>query len=188
MLCPPSALSFLQDPDFAAQIFGGHGRLRDLRSFFDSLNALQRRVVIITTGFGPVVEAALDKVDLLGFFSEVIGRDHPLSQSKQGRKERIIQELQRQRGFSAWQTLFVDDDPANVLPAAEQRICRTVWVPRPSGGMDNIMLRLIREAAEDDTGEKTSSLFREDLSLAVGAPNIASASSLHAAVQAVCRR
>jgi len=30
-----------------------------------------RRVVIITTGFGPVVEAALDKVDLLGFFSEV---------------------------------------------------------------------------------------------------------------------
>eukprot|EP00434_Breviolum_minutum_P018882 symbB.v1.2.016652.t3/scaffold1274.1/size127343/7 len=149
-----------QDPDFAAQIFGGHGRLRDLRSFFDSLNALQRRVVIITTGFGPVVEAALDKVDLLGFFSEVIGRDHPLSQSKQGRK-----------------TLFVDDDPANVLPAAEQRICRTVWVPRPSGGMDNIMLRLIREAAEDDTGEKTSSLFREDLSLAVGAPNIASASS-----------
>ena len=53
---------------------------------------------------------------------QVIGRDHPLSQSKQGRKvpssqpcshwlnllhaelqERIIQELQRQRGFSAWQ-------------------------------------------------------------------------------------
>ena len=28
----------------------------------------------------------------------------------------------------------------------------------------------------------------QDLSLAVGAPNIASASSLHAAVQAVCRR
>lgn len=189
----PSQISVLQqqcyeDPNFTAQIFGGRGRIEDLRRFFQALHRnLQRRLVIITTGFGPVVEAALERVDLLAFFFEVIGRDHPLSEVKQGRKDRIIKELQQQHGFSSLQTLFVDDDPANVLPAAEHRICRTVWVPRPTGGMDSIMLRMIREAAEDTTGE-SNRLFREDFSLAVGPPQIVGAPSLHAAVQTAYRR
>ena len=49
---------------------GASGTYNKLRGHFAFMICV-RRVVIITTGFGPVVEAALDKVDLLGFFSEV---------------------------------------------------------------------------------------------------------------------
>ncbi|CAK9081011.1 unnamed protein product [Durusdinium trenchii] len=156
-----------EEPDLPHRIFGGPSRLHDLKTFFETLVTLERQVVIITNGFGAVVEAALEKADLLRYFSEVIGRDHPLSAAKQA--------------------ILVDDDPANVLPAAEMRICRTAWVPRPTGGMDTIMLRLIRAAVEDETGTETSNLFREDLSLVVGAPSIAGAATLHDAVQAVHR-
>lgn len=178
-----------EEPEFPSRIYGGPGRLQELRSFFQSLlQTPRRKVIVITTGFGNVVDAALAKGGLRKFFAEVIGREHPLSEAKQGRKDRIIEELRRRDGLSAWQVLFVDDDPGNVLPAAEQRLCRTVWVPRPVGGMDSMMLRLIREAAEDDTGKRSRGMFREDLSLAAGAPSAAaSARSLRQAVEAVKR-
>ena len=127
----------------------------------------QRKVIVITTGFGMVVDAALAKGGLRKFFAEVgstnsvagtvgaepaelsrgrsctglplkvIGREHPLSEAKQGRKvrarcfwfrsfgaglgrpdpeymtlpsdtddpdqDRIIEELRRKDGLSAWQ-------------------------------------------------------------------------------------
>ncbi|CAE6966025.1 PRPF40A [Symbiodinium sp. KB8] len=174
-----------EEPEFPSRIYGGPGRLQELRSFFQSLlQTPRRKVIVITTGFGNVVDAALAKGGLRKFFAEVIGREHPLSEAKQGRKDRIIEELRRRDGLSEWQVLFVDDDPGNVLPAAEQRLCRTVWVPRPVGGMDSMMLRLIREAAEDDTGKRSRGMFREDLSLAAGAPSAAaSARSLRQAFE-----
>ncbi|CAE7345607.1 NEDD4 [Symbiodinium natans] len=178
-----------EEPEFPARIYGGPARLQELKNFFQSLlQTPQRKVIVITTGFGMVVDAALAKGGLRKFFAEVIGREHPLSEAKQGRKDRIIEELRRKDGLSAWQVLFVDDDPGNVVPAAEQRLCRTAWVPRPAGGMDSIMLRLIREAAEDESGKHTRGMFREDLSLAAGAPSVAaSARSLRQAVEAVKR-
>eukprot|EP00913_Durusdinium_trenchii_P001504 g1392.t1 len=90
-----------EEPDLPHRIFGGPSRLHDLKTFFETLVTLERQVVIITNGFGAVVEAALEKADLLRYFSEVIGRDHPLSAAKQA--------------------ILVDDDPANVVPSGPVR-------------------------------------------------------------------
>lgn len=84
---------------------------------------------MVTTGYGAVVEAALERAGLRGFFVEVIGREHPLSMAMQGRKERILQELRRAEGLSAWQARSGNSLPQLRSGASKWfHVLETAWI------------------------------------------------------------
>lgn len=156
----------LQHPGYPAWIFGGPDRQAELQGFFQTLRNLPgRSLVVISMGWTTVVDAALSKGHLRSYFSEIIGREHVLMAQNAGKKDRVLMELMRRHGANTLQTILVDDDPQNLIPAADARSFCTAWVSNRRGGMHSALMASITEAAADESGRTARYSFREDLSM-----------------------
>eukprot|EP00930_Biecheleria_cincta_P071975 TRINITY_DN59415_c0_g1_i1.p1 TRINITY_DN59415_c0_g1~~TRINITY_DN59415_c0_g1_i1.p1 ORF type:complete len:752 (+),score=167.65 TRINITY_DN59415_c0_g1_i1:82-2256(+) len=179
----------LQHPGYPAWIFGGADRQAKLQGFFQRLRSLPgRSLVVISMGWTTVVDSALSKGHLRSYFSEIIGREHVLMAQNAGKKDRVLMELMRRHGANTLQTILVDDDPQNLIPAADARSFCTAWVSNRRGGMHSALMASITEAAVDESGQTARYMFREDLSMrahdSAGSSGVAELASLRQAVDA----
>lgn len=114
-------------------------------------------MLILSHGFGSVVESALTLVGIREFFTEIIGSDSQLSLQFSGSKVKILSHWMKSLEVKplASEVLFVDDDIRNIIPARSDSVCRTFWVWHRQGLSQEELKRIAAAALGDSQVSNT---------------------------------
>lgn len=159
--------SFLEDGGFLSVAFGGPERIRQVRDMLEALKSQGSEIVICTKGLVGPVRLALDRLEMLPFFSQIYGHigetygampfDKEVTQEQKpelqamlgerwqaqwSSKDQLASNLMRQRGLTADQVILVEDDPQEVRKA--KAVCRTLLVKEARGLTPSQLEQLIR--------------------------------------------
>lgn len=150
---------------FAMAAFGGPGRVSELQALLEDLRGAGVDCVVCSRGLVGPIRRCLDKVSLLGYFSQVyanIGGANPTdfdrraqragpgsearymgsaANSGWGSKAHLVARCLREKGLRGDDAIFVDDTPAEI--ANVRGTCATIQVDPPHG-MGERELALLR--------------------------------------------
>merc|ERR1719433_222136 len=116
------ALDKLPDKEVTG-LFGGEGRIANLKTHFQSLKDRGGLLRICSFGFVDVIKSCLDRVGLGDFFprSTIYGADHAKMKEFRSQKFMLIEYLMKQESIaSKSDCYFIDDDKRNIILAQER--------------------------------------------------------------------
>ena len=112
------------------EIFGGLSRIESLNEHFKLLTSNNIKLGVLSFGFEAVIQTALQRMNLLDYFSLIIGRDSYSLQQAGGNKANCIEQLAIKNSYNKSQIFFVDDDSINIASAMKKNIPSMVIQPR----------------------------------------------------------
>lgn len=133
-------------------IFGGQNRLNRLQTHLELLSANIEHVAIISFGFENVIRKALERVDLLKYFTNdlIIGNDTDLLRNNHKNKGFCLRELISKYDIkNKNNVLFVDDDNSNVRIVNDLGIANTLWIKERNGINEKQMSMIERKIGID---------------------------------------
>eukprot|EP01084_Bolivina_argentea_P183576 316756_1 len=127
-----NALSKISD-DKLISIFGGNERITILDKHFKFLTNKYIETAVISFGWTQVIKKSLTRLNLAIYFekSVIIGRDSKEIIIVNKNKGKVVESLMEKRNLNYNEVLFVDDDLANIQPAA--KICKTLHIETRDG-------------------------------------------------------